>query len=142
MHPTDACGSTAKAIAPSRKREIVRCRDLLSVLALESHVIRTRDLAAELSRSPDHVSGAVGRARARRVQDEKSGQKLEEQTSVQVCTWHPHSATTSRAWPGSWMAPFHVPSKAAAPAPRADTENSRTLNSAMIAEFQRRAMTA
>jgi hypothetical protein len=65
-------------VSPSREREIVRCRDLLSALAVERYGIRTRNLAAAASRTPDQVSRAVGRARSRRGRDVELGRRLEE----------------------------------------------------------------
>ena len=68
----------AVVVSLTREREIVRCRDLLSALAVERYGIRTRDLAAEVSRTPDQISRAVGRARVRRVGDAEFGRQMEE----------------------------------------------------------------
>jgi hypothetical protein len=69
----------AADLQSSRRREdLVRARELLTVLGVERYGLKVKDLASELRKSPDGMTQAIARGVRRRVEDARFRKDLSE----------------------------------------------------------------
>ncbi len=75
----ECLGVEAADLQSSRRREdLVRARELLTVLGVERYGLKVKDLASELRKSPDGMTQAIARGVRRRVEDARFRKDLSE----------------------------------------------------------------